>query len=212
MSPGDRPLLELREVSLGYAAAPAPFVVHGVSFVLEAGEFLLIEGENGSGKTTLLRGLLGLVPRSQGLLRWSVAASEVGYVPQEAALEPGTPATALDVVRSADPAGWRVNREEALALLDKAGLSAHATRRFWELSGGQRRRVLFARALLGKPKVLLLDEPTANVDAETEATMEAWIEALRAGQGTAVLAITHSPEWAPAARRLRLRKGVLQHA
>lgn len=204
-------LLELDGASFGYDPAPAPFVVREASFVIRPGDFLLIEGGNGSGKSTLMRGLLGLVPRSRGTVRWSLNPSEVGYMPQESALEPGTPATALDMVRVADPGGWPRNREDALRLLHDAGLGEHAGRRFWELSGGQRRRVLFTRALMGAPKVVLLDEPTANVDAETEASMETWIESLRADRNIAVLAITHSPEWAPAATRLRLEKGVLRH-
>jgi ABC-type Mn2+/Zn2+ transport system ATPase subunit len=205
------PLLELRGVSLGYGGDGDPFIVHDVDLTLAAGDFLLIQGRNGEGKTTLLRGLLGLVPRARGTLRWNVARHEVGYVPQEAAIEPDTPATALDVVRSADPAGWGGNRAAALSLLERTGRRDAAEARFTRLSGGQKRRVLMARALLGAPKVLLLDEPTANVDAETEAAMEGWVTALR-DEGAAVIAISHAADWAPSARRLLLARGRLSHA
>jgi zinc transport system ATP-binding protein len=202
-------VLELKGLSLGYAPAPAPFVVHDVDLELRAGEFLILQGRNGCGKSTLLRGLLGLVPRSKGLLRWHVSQGEVGYVPQEVAIESGTPATALDVVRAADPARWATNAAAARALLARTGLEAAVGTRFTELSGGQRRRVMFARALLGGPKVLLLDEPTANVDVETESEMEGWVNDLRAERGTAVLAISHGTEWAASARVLNLVRGEL---
>ncbi len=202
-------LLELRGLSLGYGPASAGFVVQNVDLELFAGEFLLIEGRNGSGKTTLLRGLLGLVPRMQGSLTWNVKRDEVGYVPQEAAIESETPATALDVVRAAVPGAWARNRNAARGMLARTGLEAEAVRRFSELSGGQRRRVLLARAMLSAPKVLLLDEPTANVDAETEASMETWVNALREEHGTAILAISHDRDWAPSARRLLLANGGL---
>lgn len=205
------PVLELKGLSLGYASAPAPFIVNDVDLTLNAGEFLILQGRNGSGKTTLLRGLLGMVPRSRGTLRWHVERREVGYVPQEAAIERDTPATALDVVRAADPAHWTSNAKTARALLARTGLESAAGARFTELSGGQRRRVLFARALLGSPKVLLLDEPTANVDAETESEMEGWVNALRAESDAAVLAISHGTEWAPSARVLNLVRGRLCH-
>jgi len=204
-------VLELKELSLGYAPAPAPFVLEGIDLTLSAGEFLILQGRNGSGKTTLLRGLLGLVPRSRGTLRWHVARGEVGYVPQEAAIEADTPATALDVVRAVDPAGWAGNAATGRALLARVGLESRADTRFSELSGGQRRRVLFARGLIGFPKVLLLDEPTANVDAETESMMETWINDLRAAYGTAVLAISHGTEWAPSARVATLARGRISH-
>jgi ABC-type Mn2+/Zn2+ transport system ATPase subunit len=204
-------VLELKGLSLGYAPAPAPFVVQDVDLELRSGEFLILKGRNGCGKSTLLRGLLGLVPRSKGLLRWHVSQGEVGYVPQDAAIESGTPATALDVVRAADPARWAFNAAVARALLARTGLDAAAGTRFTELSGGQRRRVLFARALLGDPKVLLLDEPTANVDVETESEMEGWVNDLRAERGTAVLAISHGTEWATSARVLHIVRGKLKH-
>lgn len=204
-------MLELRGLSLGYAPAPAPFVVRDVDLELRAGEFLILQGRNGSGKTTLLRGLLGLVPRARGTLRWHVPRRAIGYVPQEASIEADTPATALDVVRSVDPAGWSANADAAREVLARMGLEGFAGMRFSDLSGGQRRRVLFARALLCAPKVLLLDEPTANVDAETEAGMEGWVNALRATHGTAVLAISHGTEWAPGARVLDFAHGRIVH-
>lgn len=206
------PLLELRDLSLGYGSSASPgFVIRGANLTLSAGEFLLIQGRNGGGKTTLLRGLLGLVPRVRGTLTWHVSRGDVGYVPQEAAIEPDTPATALDVVRSAMPESWGRNREAAHAQLRRTGLDAEAERRFSDLSGGQRRRVLLARAMLAEPKVLLLDEPTANVDAATEADMEGWVNAMRARHGTAVIAISHDEHWAPSARRLRIAEGRLSH-
>lgn len=221
----DSPVLELRELSLGYGeprlvlknspsvfqadASLDSFVVKKVDLALSSGDFLLIQGRNGSGKTTLLRGLLGLVPQVRGSLLWGVARSEIGYVPQDAAIEADSPATALDVVRAADPAGWSRNRQAAADQLERVGMRSEIGRRFSQLSGGQKRRVLMARALLGWPKVLLLDEPTANVDETTEAEMENWVNEIRERNHTAVIAISHSAHWAPSARKLQMTQGRL---
>src|SRR5881397_2697705 len=164
------PLLRLRGVSLGYKGRP---VLDGVSFVIERGEFAALLGPNGAGKTTLFRGILGLIPVLAGRIEYGFdrRTSPPGYVPQRESLDPIFPLTVLEVVlmgtfarlRPLQPAGRRQHRLAAECLA-QVGLEAIAAQPFWALSGGQKERILIARALAAEPRLLLLDEPTAGVD------------------------------------------------
>ena len=167
-------LVTLRDVSLGYDGRP---VLQNVSLTIERGEFLALLGPNGAGKTTLLRGILGLIPVLAGTIEYGFdrLASPPGYVPQRETLDPIFPLTAFEVVIMGTyarlplfrPVGRR-ERARAAECLAQVGLGAASDQLFWELSGGQKQRVLIARALAVEPEVLLLDEPTAGVDAAAE--------------------------------------------
>jgi ABC-type Mn2+/Zn2+ transport system ATPase subunit len=167
-------LISLRDVSLGYDRRP---VLQHVSLTIERGEFLALLGPNGAGKTTLLRGVLGLIPVLAGTIEYGFdrLASPPGYVPQRETLDPIFPLTAFEVVLMGTyprvpllrPLGRR-ERARATACLEQVGLAAIAGQPFWALSGGQKQRVLIARALAVEPEILLLDEPTAGVDAAAE--------------------------------------------
>lgn len=202
------PLLSLRGARFGYR--PGVPIVEEATLDLFPGDFVLLTGANGSGKSTLIRGLLGLTPWRDGRVAWGVPREQVGYVPQEAFLEAGGPATALDVVRCALPFAWGGGRENAGKALARVGLPDRAGTPFAHLSGGQKRRVLVARALAAEPAVILLDEPTANVDDETAARLETLLEDLCRREGRAVVAAIHDAGWGRSARRLRMEAGVLR--
>jgi zinc transport system ATP-binding protein len=139
-------------------------------------------GPNGGGKTTLFRLLLGLLKPDQGMIRIFGQAPErartrVGYVPQYARFDPRFPISVRDVVTMGRLGNLRTgpyrstDREAALEALEEVGLADMGSRPFADLSVGQRQRVLIARALASKPELLLLDEPTANVDRAAEARL-----------------------------------------
>src|SRR5437867_10231187 len=164
------PALALRDVSLGYEGRP---ILKGVTFGVEQGEFCALLGPNGAGKTTLLRGMLGLLPVLAGRIEYGFdrRTSPTDYVPQRETLDPIFPLTVLEVVlmgtfarlRPLQPAGRRQHRLAAECLA-QVGLEAIAAQPFWALSGGQKERILIARALAAEPQLLLLDEPKACGD------------------------------------------------
>ena len=148
-------------------------VLSDVTFSLANGEFTGIIGPNGAGKTTLLRVILGLVEPSAG--RVLVDKKSIGYVPQKLVIDPDMPLRARDVV-SLGLDGHRLGfgfpsrqrRELVEAALADVGADGYADARVGELSGGEQQRVLIAHALISRPKLLLLDEPLANLDLRSE--------------------------------------------
>ena len=193
--PETEPVLEARGLAVGYGGRP---VVEGIGLVLQPGEALGIVGPNGSGKSTFLRTVLGLLRPLAGYLRRG-AGFRAGYVPQTDRIDPVFPFTALDVVRMAAraeaalPFTAAADRERlAREALDRVGLGALADRSYPDLSGGQRQRVLLARALAAGPTVLALDEPTAGLDLEAEASLLALLRRLRREEGLTLLLVSHS--------------------
>lgn len=167
------PIIHVRDLSFAYQHEP---VLEDVHLCVPAGDFLAVIGPNGSGKTTLLKLLLGVLTPQQGIVRVfgrppGDAANEVGYVPQQIKVTPGFPITVLQVVllgllQGRSP-GWRftaAQRERACQALAQVEMLELRNRCVADLSGGQLQRVIIARALVGGPRLLLLDEPTANID------------------------------------------------
>jgi zinc/manganese transport system ATP-binding protein len=191
------PAIALRDVSLGYDGRP---VLKHVELTIEQGEFCALLGPNGAGKTTLLRGMLGLVPVLAGQIEYGIdrRTSPPGYVPQRESLDPIFPLTVLEVVlmgtfarlRPLRPVGRREHRLAA-DCLDQVGLAPIAGRPFWSLSGGQKERVLIARALATEPRILLLDEPTAGVDPGATAAIMDAITRLNHERGLTVVLVSH---------------------
>ncbi len=150
-------------------------ILRDVSLAMDSGEFLGIIGPNGGGKTTFLRLLVGLLTPTSGKILWQRrdgCAPRIGYVPQKMSLEPHYPLSGIEVVRQGGEGGWPVigaRRRELFAradeLIRRVGMTDHARTRVVDMSGGQQRRLLLARALMSRPEMLLLDEPTAGVDA-----------------------------------------------
>jgi zinc transport system ATP-binding protein len=161
-------------------------VLSNISLSVNPAEIVTILGPNGSGKSTLLRALLGILPLSAGQVT-RAAGLRLGYVPQKLAIDRSMPMT----VRRFLSLPTRVGDAEATAALTRVGLPGVEARQMAALSGGQFQRVLLARALLSKPQLLILDEPTQGLDQPGEAAFYRLIADVRRETGAAVLMVSH---------------------
>ena len=161
-------------------------VLTGVSLAIEEGEIVTILGPNGSGKSTLLRALLGILRPTRGTI-WRKPGLVTGYVPQRLAPDPTLP---LDVRRFLS-LPHRVSDVEAAKALARVGMEGTEHRPVSGLSGGQLQRVMLARALLARPDLLVLDEPTQGLDQPGEAAFYRLIEEVRRETGAGVLMVSH---------------------
>ncbi|MFK7938611.1 MAG: metal ABC transporter ATP-binding protein [Roseovarius sp.] len=160
-------------------------VLHNVDFQIARSEIVTIVGPNGSGKSTLLRALVGAIPAQGNVIR--APGLRIGYVPQKLHIDPTLPMT----VRRFMSLPTRQSRTAIHAALTKAGLGDIAARQMTDLSGGQFQRVLLARALIGDPDLLILDEATQGLDQPGSASFYRRIEELRRDMGCAVLMVSH---------------------
>jgi zinc transport system ATP-binding protein len=189
-------------VSFAYRDEP---VLDCASFEVMPGELVALAGANGSGKSTLMRIVLGLLAPDQGHVelfgrpprqlreRW-----RIGYVPQRPTMVELLPATVRDVVaagRLARRGWWRrpggADRAEVERALDTVGLTELAGRPLSELSGGQQQRAFIAKALVAAPDLLVLDEPTAGVDAPSQRRFRDILVEMAHERGAAVVLVSH---------------------
>jgi zinc/manganese transport system ATP-binding protein len=178
-------------------------VLDQVSFALQAGEFCGLIGSNGAGKTTLLRVILGLVAPSSGRVVVAGGAGsrrnpEIGYVPQKIALEPDMPLRARDLVAlGLNGHRFGISRPRSAhaavveEMLDAVGATQFADARIGNLSGGEQQRIMIAQALISRPKLLLLDEPLANLDIRSAAEVVKLLARIAAEQPIAILLSAH---------------------
>lgn len=178
-------------------------ILDRVSFQVAAGGFCGLIGSNGAGKTTLLRVILGLIPPDRG--RVSVAGGtrsrrnpQIGYVPQKIALEADMPLRARDLValgidghRFGLPRSTTSRRREVDEILDAVGATALADSRVGNLSGGEQQRVMIAHALISRPRLLLLDEPLANLDIRAAREVVDLLGQIATEQHIAILLSAH---------------------
>jgi zinc transport system ATP-binding protein len=196
------PVLVVEGVRFSYGRHP---VLDSVSFAVAAGEFVALVGPNGSGKSTLLRVLLGLARPDSGEVRlFGVPPADlrnrwrVGYVPQRSVVGEQLPVTVEEVVASGRVArrGWarRLGEDDRTAVdhaLASVGLTDLAGVKLTELSGGQQQRAFIARALVNGPDLLVLDEPVAGVDVESQELFRASLVHMVREHGAAVLLVSH---------------------
>jgi zinc/manganese transport system ATP-binding protein len=193
-------LLAVRDVSVTLSGRP---VLDEVSFTIAPGEFTGLIGPNGAGKTTLLRVILGLQrPASGTVLTDGQPLSRhhrsIGYVPQKVLLEPDLPLRAKDLValgmdgdRPGIPLRSKKRAEAVREMLHAVGAERFADARVGELSGGEQQRVLIAHALISRPRLLLLDEPLANLDIASSQEIVGLLGRIATEQQIAVLLSAH---------------------
>jgi zinc transport system ATP-binding protein len=194
----EEPVIRVEKLSFSYNGLP---VLEDVSLTVQEGDFLCVVGPNAGGKTTLLKLILGLLKPSSGSIRVFgqppvKSRSRMGYMPQYSSLDPLFPVSVLDVVLmgrlgNGNKFGFyrKTDRLAAGEALEKVELQDVRNRAFSDLSGGQRQRVLIARALVSDPELLLLDEPTSNVDAAVETELSELLN--RLNERMTVALVTH---------------------
>ena len=197
-------LLSISNASIGYDKGPV--LLSNVNVCLQPGQLYYIQGDNGAGKTTLFHTLTQDLPLIQGQISCFVPRKNIHFIPQELHLADEIPATALDVVL-ANGVNKRNGTDvlQAKKALDQLGLSPVQNQRYARLSSGQKKKVLLARAMLLTPQILVLDEPTANMDQAGEALVrqcvEQWLQ-----DAICVVVASHNDEWLPAHNKMKIQK------
>jgi ABC-type Mn2+/Zn2+ transport system ATPase subunit len=190
-------LLRLEGVTLGYRRNKP--LLPPITFGIESGDLIGVLGPNGAGKSTFLKTMLGLMPPLAGTVKFPQGrAPRLGYVPQGARPDFAYPLSVLQVTLMGRD--WhlglvkrpgKADREIALAQLEAVGLGQLASQPFRSLSGGQQQRVLVARALTSEPELLVLDEPTSEMDPAAEHSLLSLVSSLVASRNIAVVFVTH---------------------
>ncbi|MGA2210811.1 MAG: metal ABC transporter ATP-binding protein [Acidimicrobiales bacterium] len=197
---GDEMILEVDGISVTLSGRR---ILDNVTFGVGAGEFTGLIGSNGAGKTTLLRVILGLQRASAGRVLVGGTAltglkRSIGYVPQKVVLDPDMPMRARDLValgidghRFGIPLPSKQRRAAVDEMLQAVDAGSFADARVGSLSGGEQQRVLIAQALISRPRLLLLDEPLANLDPRSAQEVVGLLHDVAVGQGVGVLLSAH---------------------
>jgi zinc/manganese transport system ATP-binding protein len=194
------PVITAEQLSIGYDAARP--VIQQFTAMIGAGQFIGVFGSNGAGKTTLLRCLLGLLPPLSGTLDVLGKApkhghQQVGYLPQALPHVPinvsGRALLSATVAGSRLGIPWlsKTQRQDIERAIEFVGAGNLVDRPFRQLSGGEQRRLLLAQALLGQPRLLLLDEPLANLDPHHQHTLISLLSRVQQELGITVLLTAH---------------------
>ena len=189
-------LLKLRDLSAGYDTKP---VLKGISLEVKQGDFIGVIGPNGGGKTTLLKVILGLLPLWSGSIWYAAELTQkghkrIGYLPQDPGLDMQFPVRVKDVVltglmQRSRSVLWQGKETKAMQALTRVGMQDSAGRSFGSLSGGQRQKVLLARAIADQPALLILDEPDTFTDQRFEQDLYSLLRDLN--EEMAIIMVSH---------------------
>lgn len=192
------PVIEISDVSFSYGSQS---ILQDINLTVVPGDFIAMIGPNGGGKTTLLKVILGLLKPQKGRVEVmgsppQKASHRIGYVPQDVHINADFPITVMDVVLMGKLSPKKRfaptkadDRRDALDALERMGIAQKAQQRIGALSGGQRQRVFIARALVARPSLLLLDEPTASIDTKGQASFYRLLETLNTD--ITILVVSH---------------------
>ncbi len=189
-------LIKLHGLSAGYESKP---VLKGITLDVHQGDFIGVIGPNGGGKTTLLKVILGLLPPWSGSLWYAQDLTHkghkrIGYLPQDPGLDMQFPVRVKDVVLTGlmqrnRSLFWQGKESKAMQALTRVGMQEWATRSFGSLSGGQRQKVLLARAIADRPALLILDEPDTFTDQRFEQDLYSLLRELN--EEMAIIMVSH---------------------
>jgi len=189
-------ILNVNNLVLGYEKQ---IVINNISFSVNKRDFILVIGSNGAGKSTLIKGILGIIkPISGDVIYDEIKRNDVGYMPQEMKVDSNFPASVMEVILSGliNKMGFRPfynkkDKERANEALKILNIENLKNKKFSELSGGQRQKVLLARSLCATSGLLILDEPSNNLDQESKIEFYTALKHLNEGHGITIIMITH---------------------
>ncbi len=190
-------LIHIEHLTLAY---DSNVIIHDLSLEIENEDYICIVGENGAGKSTLVKGLLGLLRVASGKISLlnGLTMNEIGYLPQMTAAQKNFPASSHEVILSGCLNGMKEmpfytkeNKKKAQVAMEKLSIENLKNHCFAELSGGQQRRVLLARALCSTKKALILDEPTAGLDPKATNELYKVIEMLNKEERITIVMVSH---------------------
>ena len=189
-------LIELKNVSLGYEGKT---VLKNINVSFDEGDFIIIVGPNGSGKSTLVKGILGLIPLEKGTVKYNnLPKNFIGYMPQETKVDKNFPASVYEIVLSGrlNSLGKKLfySKEDKRVVMENLKLlhiENLKDKNFSELSGGQRQKVLLARSLCSTNKLLILDEPSNNLDYDSQIELYNIAKELNKDKNVTIIMITH---------------------
>ena len=189
-------LIEIKNLSLGYDNT---IVLKNININIEEKDFICIVGPNGSGKSTLIKGILGLLKPKKGKVIYNnLKQNFIGYMPQEVKVDSHFPASVLEIVLSGTLNNlsnklFYIKKEKNIAInnLKILGIEKLKNKSFSDLSGGERQKVLLARSLCATSKLLILDEPSNNLDSKSKKELYKIITELNRKHDITILMITH---------------------
>ena len=175
-------LFEVKNLSLGYEKEN---IIENISFVVNEKDFVIVVGKNGAGKSTLIKGILGLIKPTGGEIIFDSSLNRklIGYMPQETKVDQAFPASVFEIVLSG-----RINKMGHRPIYDIKNKS------FCDLSGGQRQKTLLARSLCATEKLLILDEPSNNLDNTSREEFYLLLMKLNKELGISIIMISHDPD------------------
>ena len=186
-------LIKLKNLTLGY---DNHIVLDNINLEINEGDFICVVGPNGSGKSTLIKGILGLIkPISGKVIFNNLKQNFIGYMPQETTVDKNFPASVYEIVLSGtlNKTNFYSKKEKDIVLenMKMLGIDNLKNKSFSDLSGGQRQKVLLARSLCATSKLLILDEPSNNLDKESKIELYDVIKNLNKNKGITIIMITH---------------------
>ena len=193
-------LFEVKNLSLGYENEK---IINNISFKANEKDFIIVVGKNGAGKSTLIKGILGLIKPMEGEIVFDPSLNRklIGYMPQETKVESSFPASVMEIVLSGriNKMGFRPfynkeDKEKAIEALKILNIYDIKNKSFCDLSGGQRQKTLLARSLCATEKLLILDEPSNNLDNTSREEFYLLLMKLNKELGISIIMISHDPD------------------
>jgi len=193
-------LFEVKNLSLGYENEK---IINNISFKVNEKDFIIVVGKNGAGKSTLIKGILGLIKPMEGEIVFDPSLNRklIGYMPQETKVESSFPASVMEIVLSGriNKMGFRPfynkeDNEKAIEALKILNIYDIKNKSFCDLSGGQRQKTLLARSLCATDKLLILDEPSNNLDNTSREEFYLLLMKLNKELGISIIMISHDPD------------------